>query len=106
MSYAKHNGIRDIFRICKASRTNKSLQAAIYLQDQVFTKIAHLEEGSPVFDADLHYHKTCFEGSLSYLYPFVIPRSRPPEVFLQVCRRRPMPKCDFSKVAMHAMQLY
>ena len=41
------------FRICEPSRASKLLKAAIYLQDEVFTKIADLEEESHVFDADL-----------------------------------------------------
>ena len=63
----QHNGIREKFRICEAPRANKFLQAAIYLQDEVFTKNADLEEGSSVFGADLCYHKTCIKGSSSYL---------------------------------------
>ena len=60
------------FRICEASGESKILQAAIYLQDEVFTTIADLEEESSVFCADLYYHKTCIENSSSYLSIFVI----------------------------------
>ena len=69
----KRNRIKEKFRVCEASRANKCLQAAIYPQDKVFTKVEDLEEKSRVFDVDLCYHKTCFEGSLSYLYVLVIP---------------------------------
>ena len=68
----QHNGIREKIQICEAPRANKFLRAAIYLQDEVFTTIAHLEEESSVFCADLYYHKTCIENSSSYLSIFVI----------------------------------
>ena len=48
------NGMREEFRICEASGESKILQAAIYLQDEIFTKIANLEKESCVFDADLY----------------------------------------------------
>ena len=35
----KRNRIKEKFRVCEASRANKCLQAAIYLQDKVFTKV-------------------------------------------------------------------
>ena len=41
-------------RICAAYYASKVLQAAIYLQDEVFTKLADLEKESRVFDADLY----------------------------------------------------
>ena len=50
----ENNGIREKFRICEASSESKFLQAAIYLQDEVFTKIADLEKESCVFDANLY----------------------------------------------------
>ena len=46
--------MREEFRICEASGESKILQAAIYLQDEIFTKIANLEKESCVFDADLY----------------------------------------------------
>ena len=42
--------ISKIFRICEASRASKFLKAAIYLQDEVFTKIADLEKECLLFD--------------------------------------------------------
>ena len=56
MIYSKTqiNGIREKFKICEASSKNKFLQPAIYLQDEVFTKIADLEKESCVFDANLY----------------------------------------------------
>ena len=53
-SKTQTNGIREKFRICEASSESKFLQAAIYLQDEVFTKIADLEKESCVFDANLY----------------------------------------------------
>ena len=41
-------------RICEASGASKFLQAAIYLQDEVFTKIAGLEKEGLVFGAYLY----------------------------------------------------
>ena len=48
------NRMREKFRICAAYHASKVLQAAIYLQDEVFTKLADLEKESRVFDADLY----------------------------------------------------
>ena len=47
------NEILEKFRICEPSRACKLLKEAIYLQDEVFTKIADLEKESRVFDAGL-----------------------------------------------------
>ena len=50
----QNNGILEKFRICEPARASKTLKAAIYLQDDVFTKIANLEIKSRVFHADLY----------------------------------------------------
>ena len=50
----QNNGILEKFRICESSCAIKFLKAANYLQDEVFTKIADLEEERCVFDADLY----------------------------------------------------
>ena len=50
----QNNGMREKFRSCEASRASKFLQATIYLQDEVFTKIAHLVKESRVFGADMY----------------------------------------------------
>ena len=49
----QHDWIREKFWICEAPCANKFLQTAIYLQDEVFTKIADLEKESSVFGADV-----------------------------------------------------
>ena len=41
------NGIFKIFRICEASRASKFLKAAIYLQDEVFTKMCRFGKRKP-----------------------------------------------------------
>ena len=55
-------GIREKFRICESPRAKRFLEAAIYLQDQLYTRVADLEVDSQVFGADLYYHKNCLEG--------------------------------------------
>ena len=50
----QNNGILEKLRICEPSCAIKFLKAANYLQDEVFTKIADLEEELCVFDADLY----------------------------------------------------
>lgn len=49
------NGIKEKIRICVTSCANKFLHAAIYLKDEVFIKIADLEEEIRVFNAGLYY---------------------------------------------------
>ena len=46
--------MREKFRICAAYHASKVLQAAIYLQNEFFTKLADLKKESRVFDADLY----------------------------------------------------
>ena len=55
-------GIREKFRICEIPRAKRFLEAAIYLQDQLYTRVADLEVDSQVFGADLYYHKNRLEG--------------------------------------------
>ena len=50
----QNNGVKEKFRICKASYSSKFLLVAIYLQDEVFTKIAYLQKESRVSDAQLY----------------------------------------------------
>ena len=68
----QHNRIWGKFRICEAPRANKFSQAAIYLQDEVSSKIVDFVEESSVFGAHLYYRKTCIEGTSSYLAIFVM----------------------------------
>ena len=43
------------------------MEAAISFQDEIYTRIADLEEDSRVFGADLYCHKRCMEAYLSKL---------------------------------------
>ena len=43
-------------------RAQRFLQAVLYFQDDVYTKVADLEDETGVFGADLYYHKTCLES--------------------------------------------
>ena len=58
----QHNGTREKFRICESARANRFIEAAIYFQDEIFTRRADLEEDSRVFGADLYYYKCCMEA--------------------------------------------
>ena len=53
-SKTQTNRIREKFRICDASGESKLLRAAIYQQDEAFTKIADSEKENHVFDAGLY----------------------------------------------------
>ena len=54
----KHNGLTEKFRFSEAPHAKKNSQAANYLQD-VFNKIANLEEESSAFGVGVHHQKTC-----------------------------------------------
>lgn len=62
--HQSHNGVRDKFRISEPERANNFLSAAIYFQDDVYTRVADLESDTQVFGADLMYHKVCLEAYL------------------------------------------
>ena len=55
-------GIREKFRICESPRAKRFLEAGIYLQEQLYTRVADFEVDSQVFRADFYYHKNCLEG--------------------------------------------
>ena len=46
----------------KVLELKRFLETAIYLQDQLYTRVADLEVDSQVFGADFYYHKNCLEG--------------------------------------------
>ena len=60
-SKTQHFGIGENFRMCESPRAQKFLNATLHLQDEVYTKVADLEDKQSVFEADLIYHKLCLE---------------------------------------------
>ena len=73
----QHNGTREKFRVSESARANRFIEAAICFQDEIYTRIADLEEDLRVFGADLYYHKRCMEAYLSKFGRQIIPDSRP-----------------------------
>ena len=71
----QHNGTREKFS--ESARANRFIEAAIYFQDEIYTRIADLEEDSRVFGADLYYHKRCMEAYLSKFGWQINPESGP-----------------------------
>ena len=54
--------------MCESPRAQKLLNAAIHLQDEVYTKVADIEDEQSVFGADLSYYKLWLE---SYLHEYM-----------------------------------
>ena len=50
--------------MCESPRAQKFLNAALHLQDEVYTSVADLEDERSVFGADLFYHKLCLKSYL------------------------------------------
>ena len=50
--------------MCESSRAQKFLNAALHFQDEVYTRVADLEDERIVFGADSFYHKLCLESCL------------------------------------------
>ena len=50
--------------MCESPRAQKFLNAALHLQDEVYTKVADLEDEQSVFGEGLFYHKLCLESYL------------------------------------------
>ncbi|KAH3892082.1 hypothetical protein DPMN_016194 [Dreissena polymorpha] len=69
----EHKRNRDKYRICEYGSAEKFVNAAIYFQDEVFTRVAdrlsnnHEECIKSVISADLYCHNTCLQ---SYLRKF------------------------------------
>ena len=61
-SKTEHAGVREKFRMIECPRAQRFLQAVLYFQDDVYTKVADLEDETSVFGADLYYPKTCLES--------------------------------------------
>ena len=55
-----NKGDRQKYRVSESPRTQKLLEAAKYLMDDVCTRICDLEDPDSIFAADLFYHKNCF----------------------------------------------
>ena len=47
--------------MCESPRAQKFLNAALHLQDEVYTRVPDLEDERSVFGVDLLYHKFCLE---------------------------------------------
>ena len=74
----QHNGTREKFRICKSARANRFIETVFfYFQDEIYTRIADLEEDSRVFGADLYYHNCCMEAYLGTFVRQINPDSGP-----------------------------
>ena len=57
------------FRLCECPRAKLFLDAATYFQDEIYTRIADVEDVSRVFGADLFYHSSCMHNYLGkYTY--------------------------------------
>ena len=60
-----NKGDRQKYRVSEDPRTQKLLEAAKYLMDDVYTRISALEDPDSVFAADLFYHKNCFPNYIA-----------------------------------------
>ena len=58
----QHGGIREKFRMSEYPRPQKFIKATLFLQDDVYTRVADLEDERSIFEADLYYHKVCLES--------------------------------------------
>ena len=54
------NGISRKYRICEKGRARSLREAAMFLTDHVYTRIADLDTNERVFSADIYYHVNCF----------------------------------------------
>ena len=61
---AQHDNITEKFRISESQRAYYFLEAVIYNQDEVYTRVSDLEDDSRIFGADIYYHKKCLERYL------------------------------------------
>ena len=60
-----NKGDRQKYRVSEGPRTQKLLEAAKYLMDDVYTRICDLEDPDSIFAADLFYHKNCFPNYIA-----------------------------------------
>ena len=60
----QHGGIRDKFRMSECPRAQKFIKVTMFFQDDVYARVADLEDERSVFGADLYYHKVCLESYL------------------------------------------
>ena len=55
----KHQGDYEKYRISETNRAMKFLEAAVFMQDDVYTRTCDLQDIHAVFGADLYCHKQC-----------------------------------------------
>ena len=60
-----NKGDRQKYRNSEGPRTQKLLEAAKYLMNDLFTRICDLEGPNSIFAADLFYHKNCFPNYIA-----------------------------------------
>ena len=58
---AQHNNESAKYRMEENERATIFLKAASHLMDEVFTRVADLQDVFDVFAADIRYHSVCFE---------------------------------------------
>ena len=57
--FVKHRGDYEKYRISETNRAMKFLEAAVFMQDDVYTRTCDLQDIHAVFGADLYCHKQC-----------------------------------------------
>lgn len=57
--FVKHNDSYEKYRISESNRAKNFLKAAVFMQDDVYTRTCDLQDINAVFGADLYCHKPC-----------------------------------------------
>ena len=78
----QHGNTRDKCRISETPRANAFLAAAMYFQDDIYTRVADLENDKSVFGADLHYHRACLQNYINK-YERALDEGKPPRISLK-----------------------
>ena len=55
----QNNGITKKFEICEKNRAKNLREAAKFLEDNVYTRIADLNTDKRMLSADIYYHSDC-----------------------------------------------
>ena len=55
----QNNGISKKFKICEKNRAKNLREAAKFLEDNVYTRIADLNTDERMLSADIYYHSNC-----------------------------------------------
>ena len=58
---AQHNNERTKYRMEESERATIFLKAASHLMNEVFTRVADLQDVFDAFTADIRYHSVCLE---------------------------------------------